>query len=140
MLRIWRLCSPSTWKALRRATPALFGAVRHFERREYELALRSFEIVLEHLPKPDPSYFAFHAYLLLLTGSAATAQAWEHVVQTAEGDDGKTARHAAAVAKYYLASFDGSPDAFQQWRQAAELRPSRGLAAYIQLPEMALAT
>lgn len=134
MAQSWKLLASKTWSAVR----ALFAAIKHFERREYGAALESFETVLSQVRNPDPDYLAFRAYLLLLNGSHDTVGAWGEVVASARGEAVGSSRYAAAVAQYYIAYFEGSSDTFRRWRDAISQRPKRGVAAYIQLPELAV--
>lgn len=138
--RLLRLFSPSIWRALWRGVPNLFEAISHFEQAEYEAALQAFDGVLNCLPEPTADYLAFHAYLLLLNGSPDTLGAWQQVVDLAQRDSSRRSRYAAAVGRYYLATLAGSREAFQHWREAHDLQPTRGVAAYIRIPDVAEVT
>lgn len=135
-----RLLSPSAWTGLLRALPSLLRAIERFNRRDYPSALRSFDVVVANISKPDPTYAAFHAYLLLVNGSPDAMSAWGKVVLLAEADDSKSARHASAVARYFIARHENSPAAYQHWREAQELRPAHGVGALIRLSDVALVT
>ena len=135
-----RFLSPSAWKGLWRALPALLRAIERFNRRDYPSALRSFDVVVANVPEPDPTYAAFQAYLLFLNGSPDAMGAWAMVAQLAKADDSKSSRHAGAVARYFIARHENSPAAYQHWREAHELRPAHGVGALITLPDAALVT